>query len=581
MTMTEASHKVADRLVWIFALAVLLVGIGHVAILPPFEGFDETAHLSRIKSVAYNYANQGLPPAQATVAYDRISADIHEYYRHGPMPGNWLRNDSLHRDDPAVLAGEDLKKIYWSYGRFFTQPDVVAAYIEKYRQTPDPAAYLPGPQMNWQYQHPPTYYDLFGLLMHMLDGHYSLVTEMLLLRLANYFLAFAGFIIGMLATVRHLRVTANVTANGIATLGSLSPFLLPIFFGEFCRLGNDNLCLFLFGIIWSCLLRHLRDEHNRLLWVILAVVMGVCCIVKATMIGSVGGIMLYLFFRVFKRADIASGKIWQTMLPVFVIGTICAFVGGYWYVDGILSHSVRGSLELNNAFRDQNFFADLWENFSAKRLMDGLGLLLLSAVWLYGTLSVAVFGGVLSLVLFVFIGAVMCAYGHRLKTINFRDFFWLPAWVVLPLLAGLMLHIFIAICFYSAPVTPGRYFQILAPAIAMAVGIGLSRFTRDSWGQYIVVGGVVFAFFANLFIFWAQMAVYAGCGEVNKISGYFEFQGEFACLDQAATVVDHVGVLAWPALGISCFGLGWLLLGYGLWQQFRARKILELAPPAQ
>lgn len=50
----------------------LLLGIGHIAFLPPWEGFDETAHYSSIQQIA----DAGILPRYDSA---RISRDVEEY----------------------------------------------------------------------------------------------------------------------------------------------------------------------------------------------------------------------------------------------------------------------------------------------------------------------------------------------------------------------------------------------------------------------------------------------------------------------------------------------------------------------
>ena len=58
-------------------LAVALLGIAHVAFLPPFEGYDENAHWSYIQQIA---DQSRLPPA----AKSWLSGDVEDYA--GPRP---------------------------------------------------------------------------------------------------------------------------------------------------------------------------------------------------------------------------------------------------------------------------------------------------------------------------------------------------------------------------------------------------------------------------------------------------------------------------------------------------------------
>src|SRR5882724_8725827 len=90
----------------LFLIAVLLTGLGRIAILPPFEGADETAHYSRILAAAW-------PPAKREDAA-RIADSVYHYYSAGPMSQGWINNASMHRSDPLFAKGG-----YRDYHAFF------------------------------------------------------------------------------------------------------------------------------------------------------------------------------------------------------------------------------------------------------------------------------------------------------------------------------------------------------------------------------------------------------------------------------------------------------------------------------
>src|SRR5262245_35798463 len=80
-------------------LSSLLLGLAQAALLPPFEGFDETGHYSYIQQVA----ETGRWPRWG----DRMSKEVDGYFGGAPAP------DSMPRQ--------------WSYHSFFTAPaDVIS-----------------------------------------------------------------------------------------------------------------------------------------------------------------------------------------------------------------------------------------------------------------------------------------------------------------------------------------------------------------------------------------------------------------------------------------------------------------------
>ena len=73
---------------WILAallLASLLMGLSHVAGLPPFEGIDETAHYSYIEQIAKTGT---LPRFGDKLRQDaEVAKGIHRYV--GKVPSGW------------------------------------------------------------------------------------------------------------------------------------------------------------------------------------------------------------------------------------------------------------------------------------------------------------------------------------------------------------------------------------------------------------------------------------------------------------------------------------------------------------
>src|SRR5579862_4372832 len=96
---------------WLMA-AILLVGFGFLAILPPFEGFDESAHFSSIRQIAHT----GTLPVSAASALDQFVLD---YRTHGP--NNYGSGQPPF--DPAGL----------SYESFFNDASLWQPYVARYR----------------------------------------------------------------------------------------------------------------------------------------------------------------------------------------------------------------------------------------------------------------------------------------------------------------------------------------------------------------------------------------------------------------------------------------------------------------
>src|SRR5690242_11679896 len=82
----------------------LLLGLAHIALLPPWEGFDETGH--------YSYVEQVAPTGRWTRAGDMISKDIDDYLKVAPanenLPAQWTYHRFFGAGADVVARGRDM-----------------------------------------------------------------------------------------------------------------------------------------------------------------------------------------------------------------------------------------------------------------------------------------------------------------------------------------------------------------------------------------------------------------------------------------------------------------------------------------
>jgi len=136
-------------------LASLLIGLSHVAGLPPFEGLDEPAHYSYIQHIA----KTGTLPHFG----DKSGQDIEEVWG-------------------ALTAGPGPRILSLRYRNLFTAD---AEIIQRARQTAkaarDSPPTGPGSARNHEVQHPPFYYALLTPA-YLVSERWSLAGQLALLR---------------------------------------------------------------------------------------------------------------------------------------------------------------------------------------------------------------------------------------------------------------------------------------------------------------------------------------------------------------------------------------------------------------
>jgi hypothetical protein len=241
--------------------ATLLVGMAWILVTPPFEGFDETAHYSSLREIA----DTGAIPRYGQ---SRIATVVDAYGAQAPLPymqqhGVPLARPMSYRD----FAGDDVAR---------------AAFVSDFASVPGmPRNFTAGTSLNWQAQHPPLYYLALAPLVRATDGM-SLVMQMMVLRTASWLMAVAGLAVGVWGTARYMRESAldKCCAARPGEVGRTPaactlwwcalpsaclayPFFMPMFFPEFARIGNDSLCLLIFGACWALMLSMLGPKASR------------------------------------------------------------------------------------------------------------------------------------------------------------------------------------------------------------------------------------------------------------------------------------------------------------------------------
>jgi hypothetical protein len=154
-------------LVLFYLLTLLLIGVGYIAIMPPFEGFDETAHFASLRQIA----DTGSIPL-----YGRsfLPQDVADY--RGPVAYSTIA--------PPFDGG-------LVYAKFFAQPEMVARFVQDYRQPQPHPQFVPSLQINWEAQHPPLYYLMLAPVLRLIEPA-AFVSQILVLRLISYLLALSG-----------------------------------------------------------------------------------------------------------------------------------------------------------------------------------------------------------------------------------------------------------------------------------------------------------------------------------------------------------------------------------------------------
>ena len=482
-------------------LAVLLAGVAHVAALPPFEGYDETAHWSSIQQIA----DTGHLPVYGR---DRLSADLARY------AGPWASDHGQ------------------PYRAWFDRHPAAAAVVQG-----GPGRFGQGQERNWQAQHPPLFYLLLAPVYRLAAG-LDWRWHLFVLRLAGWVIAWAGFAWGAWRTQQAL--AARGVADARLLLPAAWPFLFPQFFPEMARLTNDTLCLLLFAGVWSVALAAAQHGLGRRGAVGLGLLLGAGLLTKAFFLPVAAGTAVLLGLVAWQRRDAANARALALTLVV------AALLGGPWYGVRLLSTgSLTGADEFIRLAAAGGFWQGLAEHLSLLQAWRGLVGILGGFAW-GGTWSFAhprsLF--VAPLVLAIVLAAVLYAWGLRR-----RDAVALaPLCLVGPVLAGLVYHVLWLIAGTGEGAgTPGWYLHIFAAPLALMLALGW----RWPWLQ----GGLAaygIAFGAAM-VPW-QLAFFSGCLARAGVGA--------VTLAGARCVVDvaHLQAISLPGLALAAGVPGLLAL---------------------
>jgi hypothetical protein len=525
------------RISELFAAGVLLIGIGYLAILPPFEGFDEPAHYSSARQIAYT----DTVPIRGHSFIDRF---VQDYEKAGPMP--WGS-----RNPPFDQTGS------MTYHSFFANADALAHY-QVYQDKPATNAFVPGSTANWESQHPPLYYMLMAPIVRLTE-RLPFLTQIFVLRIVSYLLAFAGLMAGWVAIRRY---AGKVIPGDVAASYMLFPIIVPMFFPEFARMGNDSLCLFFLGL--TCIFSYrlfYGEESDARSAAGVGVCLGLGLLTKALFLPVFASCSAFMALRAW-RAGGDSVQCRRRITALALVFFLALAIGGGWYLYNLIEYgSIVGGNEFVKLAHEGGLLENFRQNFSLFYfLYDLVGM---AASWSWaGSWSLVHVSPFLQIILLLLAAWLIVNYVLEAWRFRFDDPVWLPAWVAGAFVGGLTYHIFVARA-VGIPAGSGWYLNILAPLLAIATGYGVARADRSSRERLVLCVFLFFAVFFLAAVLWAQMALFSGCA-VKDDHKYYQFAGHFFCLDRFGTVVAHLSVLAWPTVGLVSFGVGFLCLIAGL-----------------
>ncbi len=440
-------------LVSVYLLSLFLIGMGYIAIMPPFEGFDEPAYYASLRQIA----DTGTIPLYRE---SFLPQDVADYS--GPVAYDTLK--------PPFDSG-------LSYAKFFAQPELVARFVQDYRRPQPHPAFVPSAKPNWEAQHPPLYYLMLAPIMRLVEPA-SLVTQVLVLRVVSYLLALVGIFFGLEA----IPAAGAIIKPAAAMIGFvLYPVMLPMFFPEFARIGNDSLCLLLAGLAAFFLAEGMAHERSIGWPLALGACLGLGLLTKEFFLPITFAISVFLLLRIWGSRN--ETTLWHLQWRNGVITLMLAvLIGGGWYIYDFLANGVFIDGD-EFVVGQSGFLVGIKQNFSVYVLARGLIVTFTTWIWA-GTWSLARMSLVLYVPLLLLMAMTIGAVAMQLRRAPLSDPAWLPVMLFAIFGCGLLYHIVLVTANGGTVGTPGWYLHILMPWTAPALGLGMEALCSRHGGDW-------------------------------------------------------------------------------------------------
>jgi len=518
------------RILSALLLASLLIGLGHVAALPPFEGIDERAHYSYIEQIA----KTGTLPRFG----DTIRQDVQEVV------------DSLSKaPGPRIIS--------LRYSNLFAgDPEIINRARQAVTAPRAPSTGEAGRLRNDEVQHPPFYYVLLTPF-YLLSERWSLVAQLALLRGLSYFAAWLSLCLAVLVAAKAFPTSGP--GRAMIAAPALWPFVFPGWFPEMARLGNDSLV----ALMVACAIAVVACAPIRRwsTWLLLGVICGLGALTKVTFFPFLAAIALLLLYRTWQR----DASAWQFLGFLATVLTVAS----WWYFQrsvetGMLFATPEG-LELKEK---GGLIAGLSNHFSVGALAWVIPAAGMSFLW-SGTSSFVtppLMALVPLIVMSLLIGYYylygLCSYRmYPLVQITLLTLgFWALA-ISYPTVVLIALYGRLSIGNMGYGGQPGYYLHSFAPALAPIIGIAITTLARNWLVRpvvWLLLGYNVVFLFGVTFL---QFLYFAGCG--SNGSARFNVASARMCWNDWQRLTDNLDLFAFPLAAFSLVAGGAIALGWG------------------
>jgi hypothetical protein len=416
--------------------------------------------------------------------------------------------------------------------------------------------------MNWLAMHPPLYY-LALTPVYLATRQLGWATHLLSLRLTSYLLAWAALVVGVCACATRAGSAGDggQWASRWAMLGiALWPVLVPSWFPEMARLGNDSLATLILAGAWLLTVR--ADARGPSLGYSLALgaLLGAGCLTKLYFLPvavAFLGFWLVRAWRVGGGAALASATRRLAVVPLVIAG-----LAGWWYFENWRDYGVAlAGMEIILQQRAGGFAGALTQ-ISPWSAVKGPVVFVATLAW-PGTWSLVrpPSACIAPMALIILFGAG--AYVAALRRSPLATLAWLPAWLAVWILVAFGYQGVI-----RAAVTgqgqPGHYLHFLVVAFGVALGLGLGTGWPRAGFRWTVAGLTVYALLFAIAISWAQVMLFSGWLFKAGATNIYRLPDGLPPFFGLPDALTRLRTLAHPGVGAAAWVIGGFLVLGGL-----------------
>jgi hypothetical protein len=336
---------------------------------------------------------------------------------------------------------------------------------------------------------------------------------------------------------------------------ALWPVLVPSWFPEMARLGNDSLSTLVLALAWLITARADPAGPSARYSLTLGLLLGAGCLTKLYFLPvavAFLGFWLVRAWSVGRAAALATATRRLAVVPLVIAG-----VAGWWYFRNWRDYGVAlAGMEIILQERAGGFAGALAQ-LSPWTAVKGPLVFVATLAW-PGTWSLVrpPSAFIAPIAFGILLGAG--AYVAALRRSPLAALAWLPAWLAAWILAAFGYHAVVRAA-VTGQAQPGHYLHFLVVAFGVALGLGLGAGWHRAGFRRVVAGLAVYAVLFAVAMSWAQVMLFSGWLFKAGATNIYRIPEDLPPLLGLPDALARLRTLAYPGVGAGAWVVGGLL----------------------